>query len=62
MLTSEMRKVVSEAEITLCAADNMASDMAIILCGRLREVEWWVVRDLKKELKNFNAHTNQWKN
>lgn len=69
-----MRDAVSEAEVTLRAADRMAVDMAQMLLGRLRSVnngsyhpnmsDWRrdrLLAALKRELKDFNSHTYKWK-
>lgn len=58
----DVRAAVEAAEIQLRAADTVATNMAFLLCGRLRKVQpAYVLRDLKKELANFNAQTGQWK-
>lgn len=56
-----MRAAVREAQDTLRAADEMARDMARLLRGRLRNVPPGLLRDLKRELTAFNAHTGDWK-
>jgi len=59
----EMRAAINEAQDTLRAADSVSTSMALVLRGRLRKVEYdWVLAELKKELKEFNAHTGEWKN
>ena len=58
----EVAKSIREAEETLKAADDNATQMARILKGRLRKV--WnseTLASLKKELSQFNAHTGKWK-
>lgn len=57
----EMRTAVNEAKVMICAADNVAHDMAALLRGRLTRVGSYVLADLKKELRNFNMHTRRWK-
>ncbi len=58
----EMRRAVSEAQATLRAADNIADSMARLLVGRLRHVSsTYILVKLKKELRDFNAHTGRWK-
>lgn len=57
----EMRAAVQQAEQTLKAADHVASNMAGMLRGRLRNVPEWHLRALKKELQQFNAVTCKWK-
>jgi hypothetical protein len=60
MRTSDVRSAVEEAKATLRAADNVASDFAYLLQGRLRSVYSSYLRELKKELKNFNSRTGEW--
>lgn len=56
-----MREAVSGAEMTLRAADNVATDLAYVLRGRLRQVKRTDhLRALKKELARFNSHTGEW--
>lgn len=58
----EMMKAVDEAEATLRIADRMANRMAKMLIGRLREVVYYdVLKNLKRELRDYNMHTCQWK-
>jgi hypothetical protein len=58
----EMRLAVSLAKDTLRAADNAANDMAILLRGRLRQVNNRdALRKLKRELRDFDMTTGQWK-
>lgn len=57
----EMRQAVQEARNVLSAADDVADDMARLLRGRLKKVSPYVLAQLKRELKNFNIHTSQWK-
>jgi hypothetical protein len=57
----DMRRAVREADATLEAADSVATKMAELLRGRLRKVRPWYLKQLKKELTNFNAHTQEWK-
>lgn len=57
----EMRAAVSQAETTLRAADSVADSMARLLRGRLKSVPGYVLSDLKRELRDFNIHTKEWK-
>ena len=57
----EMRKAVNEAAQVQRRADEIADIMARLIKGRLRHVGWTPLADLKKELKNFNAHTGEWR-
>jgi len=57
-----MLDAVNEAEQTLHAADSVADKMARLLVGRLRKVRSaWVLKALKRELADFNMHTQEWK-
>ena len=55
-----MREAVAQAKNTLSAADSVANQMACILSGRLRKVDSWMLKALKKELRAFNSHTGRW--
>lgn len=55
-----MRAGIRQAKNTMAAADYVASDMADLLKGRLRHVRPDVLAKLKRELRDFNAHTKTW--
>lgn len=57
----EMRGAVRQAESTLRAADSVADSMARLLEGRLQKVSPSVLKQMKRELRNFNIHTGEWK-
>lgn len=57
----EMRAAVSAAKALQKACDNVAGDMAGLLRGRLRHVAGYILKDLKRELRDFNIHTQRWK-
>lgn len=58
----QMNQMVDEAQSTMDAADRVVWKLAKILIGRLRHVpSGWVLRQLKKELADYNMHTGQWK-
>lgn len=58
----EMRRAVESAEMQLRAADRASTDMARLLRGRLRKVDSpHVLAELKRELKDFNIQTKEWK-
>ena len=62
----EMKAAVQEAEHTFRAADSISKDMAELLIGRLRKVSnSYVGNDalckLKRELRDFNMTTGEWK-
>lgn len=57
----EMKGAVRQAEATLRAADSVANDMASLLDGRLKNVSPWMLKRLKRQLRDFNIHTGEWK-
>lgn len=57
----QMRREINEAGQVLKNADEVANSIANILPGRLRHVSSYTLAKLKKELKDYNAHTGQWK-
>tara|TARA_S200002703_G_scaffold56809_1_gene49557 strand:+ start:234 stop:422 length:189 start_codon:yes stop_codon:yes gene_type:complete len=57
----EMKAAMEEARVQMNVADSMANEMARMLKGRCRKVNTWNLKDLKKELKDFNAQTGEWK-
>lgn len=57
----EIRTAVREAREQLKAADNSAGDMAALLVGRLRHCSPYVLGKLKRELRDFNMATKEWK-
>jgi len=66
MYFSEMKKALDEAEITLKSADSIAGDMAKLLVGRLRKTgnsyqSHLALKNLKRELKDYNIRTGKWK-
>jgi len=61
MSFSEINSEIYKARQVLNEADNAANQMAALLKGRLRKVSSWELAALKKELKDFNAHTKTWK-
>jgi len=56
----EMRDAYKEAERQINAADAVTSDMARMICGRLRKVPTGTLNRLKRELRSFNIHTGRW--
>ena len=67
-LFSEIKSIVNQAESIQRAVDRNASDMAQLLVGRLRQVNksgLWrdhlILKKMKRELKDFNSHTGEWK-
>ena len=62
MKTHEIREAIQDAERTIRAAENVTSDLAYLLIGRLRNCSSnYTLKQLKNELKNYNSHTGQWK-
>lgn len=57
----EMRAGMAEARSYMKAADQYANQMADMLKGRLRNCSAYHLAALKKELRDFNMHTGQWK-
>lgn len=58
----DIRRGIAEAKTTLKNADDLATETARIIEGRLRKVSPLVLARLKSELRNFNAKTFEWKN
>lgn len=56
-----MRDAVQEANATMRAADMMAKKIGYLIIGRLRKLDDHTLCSLKKELKNYNMHTGEWK-
>lgn len=57
----EMRRQISSARQTLDNTDAIAESISHILSGRLRQIPKYIAANLKRELKDFNTHTNKWK-
>jgi len=57
----EIRAALAEAREANRAADEYATKMAEILRGRLRHVRPWYLKQLKKELTQFDAQKQMWK-
>lgn len=57
-----MRASMHEAEATMRAADMVSTQMARMLVGRLRKVQnHGALEALKRELRDYNMQTGQWK-
>jgi len=56
-----MKREINEAKEQLRNADKLVKELAPILEGRLIHVSGVTLARLKKELRDFNAHTFQWK-
>lgn len=62
MRVDDMEAAVLEAERTLSNADSVATKLARLLIGRLRKVNsTWVLSSLKRELRDYNIHTESWR-
>lgn len=60
----QMLAAMRDARNTMSAADQQASEMARMLAenGRLRKCSAYQLRQLKKQLRDFNSVTGKWKN
>lgn len=58
----DVRAAVEQAKFQLQAADSVATNMAHLLLGRLRQVSSRsLLTKLKRELHDYNAATGKWK-
>lgn len=57
----EMRRAVQESKEIMRAADVVAGDAARLIVGRLRHCSSGTLEQLKRELRDFNMQTGQWK-
>lgn len=57
----EMRLAVSKAKDQLRAADDTANSMGILLVGRLKHVNQYTLKNLKRELRDFDMTKGEWK-
>lgn len=59
----EVRKAFNEAQAVRSALDASVVDMARFIKGRLQKagVPCYVLKELKDELRNYNAHTGRWR-
>ena len=57
----QVRQAMGEARATLSSVDRVAGDMASMLRGRLRHVPGYILVELKRELRGFDAHKKEWK-
>lgn len=56
-----MRDAISDAKRTMNQANEMAKQIAGLLRGRLRHVDPDVLKQLKRELQEFDAQQKVWK-
>jgi len=61
MAFNEMDAAVSEAKATVARMDNYLNSMADMMDGRLRKISGHRLAKLKRQLRKFNIHTNQWR-
>lgn len=61
MTFDEMDSGLKDFERTKNLLDHMADRIAGMLVGRLRNVDSpYTLRQLKRELRDYNPHTNRW--
>lgn len=60
---TEMTEAVRDAKSTINRADNFVCNMADMIVGRLRtaNISGYVLKKLKRELRDYNIHTGTWK-
>lgn len=58
---TELRAAIEDAEQLQRDINRHAHALAVILRGRLRHVYGDVLADLKRELADYNIHTQRWK-
>ena len=63
MTIPEMRTAIENAKAEIARADCVAGEMASILAGRLRKSKATstALSALKRELRDWNIHTGEWK-
>jgi len=59
----EVTEAVETAKSTIIRGDEAARQLASLLRGRLRvaQIGEYILADLKRELRNFNMQTGEWK-
>lgn len=57
----ELRGAIEDAEQLQRDVNRQAQALAVILRGRLRHVNGDVLAALKRELADYNIHTQRWK-
>lgn len=59
----DFRESFNDGKQAIRQGDSVARQMAEMLTGRLRKanVNYSVLTALKKELRDFNIHTGEWK-
>lgn len=61
MTYDEAQKVLEVARSSMVQADRIGGDIAALLHGRLRHVPSYHLKRLKRELRDFNIHTEKWR-
>lgn len=62
MHLEDVERAVNEAREQMRLVDRQATSMAQLLRGRLRHVNSpAALKELKMELRNYNAHTGEWR-
>lgn len=56
----EIQRALSKARSELKAVEDNASIMADLIAGNLRSIPAYKLKRLKKELRDFNMHTQTW--
>lgn len=57
----EIQREINRAKQTIRNADDVAGDIAEILPGRLRHVSGSVLAKLKRELRDFDSRSFEWR-
>jgi predicted metal-dependent hydrolase len=59
----EAHEAIEDARRTMRHADSVVSQLAGLCAGRLRAagVSGYVLKQLKRELADYNIHTSSWK-
>jgi hypothetical protein len=57
----DMNKAMGDAKAAFKRADNVANEMARLMVGRLRKCNPSTLRRLKRELRDFNMTTGEWR-
>lgn len=61
MDTYEIRRELASCKQRIESADGDISALAGLMVGRLRHCDVWDLASLKRELRDFNIHTKEWK-
>jgi hypothetical protein len=61
MKWDEMKKALDEAEQTIKIAELQINRMSRFIIGRMKKIDSWYLCEMKRELRNYNMHTGEWK-